>query len=43
MEATLTVVGVVVAMVGVTKVLMDVAVEIAAIVLVVLVTGLWGL
>ena len=40
MEATLTVVGVVVVVVGVTKVLMDVAVEIAAIVLVVLIAGL---
>jgi hypothetical protein len=43
MEATLAFVGVVVAMMGVTKVLMDAAAEITAIVLVVLVARLWWL
>ena len=43
MEATLTVVGVVVVMVGVTKVLMDTATEVTPIMFVMVVTGLWWL
>ena len=43
MKATLAIVGVVMVVVGVTKVLMDTAVEITAIMLVMLVAGLWWL